>query len=561
LLLFTKHKNLEPSLILIVLFILISSIIILALVPPVSRDALIHHLAVPKIFLQHGSLCELPYLPFSYYPMNLDFLYMIPLYFGNDIIPKFIHFGFALLTAWLIYGYLKRRTSLTYALFGVVFFLSIPVIIKLSITVYVDLGVIFFSTAALLLLLRWIENGFLKRDLIYAACMCGLAMGVKYNGLITFFLLSCLIPFYSSRYRQTGRLGTLKILTSWFIFSLLALIMFSPWMIRNYYWKNNPIYPLYNKWFNHSRPIIIRSVNPQVIKKGKIGIFGYRNKAYNETWPQIALLPLRIFFQGRDGDPQYFDGKLNPFLLLLPILAFYRLRDGPPAIQREKKILLIFSVLFFAFAFFSAALRIRYIAPVIPPLVILAAYGLQNIRTILQRITLLKIEKTGPFLLILFVLLSLGLNFRYLISQFNSVDPLPYLTGSIGRDDYITRYRPEYSAFKYINKNVSEKSVILFVFIGKRGYYCDREYIPDTGGQVKWLYGLVKKSRTPEDLLDHFARRSITHLLISMPIFHEWVNDVFDMEKLELLDRFFKQYLDLLYGEAGYSVFKLKSTG
>ena len=560
-LLFTKHKNLASSLTLIVLFVLISSIIVLALVPPVSRDALIHHLAVPKIFLQHGSLCELPHLSFSYYPMNLDFLYMLSLYLGNDIIPKFIHFGFALLTAWLIYGYLKRRTSLTYAFFGVVFFLSIPVIIKLSITVYVDLGVIFFSTAALLLLLRWIENGFLKRDLIYAACMCGLAMGTKYNGLITFFLLSCFVPFYYSRYAQADRHRALKTLTNWFIFSSLALILFSPWMIRNYHWKNNPIYPLYDKWFNPSKAIISRNVNKQAIGKGKIGIFGYRNKVYNETWPQILLLPLRIFFQGRDGDPQYFDGKLNPFLLLLPILAFYHLRDGPPAIQREKKILLIFCVLFFAFAFFSSALRIRYIAPIIPLLVILAAYGLQNIGTILQRITVLKIEKTGPFLLTLAVLLPLALNFPYLISQFNYVDPLPYLTGSIGRDDYIARYRQEYPAFKYINKNVPEKSLILFVFIGKRGYYCDREYIPDTGEQVEWLYGLIKKSRTPEELLDSFARRSITHLLISMPLFHKWINDVFDMEKLNLLDSFFKQYLDLLYGEAGSSVFKLKSTG
>jgi len=42
-------------------------------------------------------------------------LYVIPLYFGNDIIPKFIHFIFALLAAWLIFDYLKRRTNIIYA--------------------------------------------------------------------------------------------------------------------------------------------------------------------------------------------------------------------------------------------------------------------------------------------------------------------------------------------------------------------------------------------------------------------------------------------------------------
>ena len=109
--------------------ILFVCIITLASVPPVSKDALVHHLTIPKLYLKHGGMYEIPSLVFSYYPMNLDLLYLVPLYFGNDIIPKFIHFCFALLTAWLIYHYLKRRTSITYALLGVVFFLSIPIII------------------------------------------------------------------------------------------------------------------------------------------------------------------------------------------------------------------------------------------------------------------------------------------------------------------------------------------------------------------------------------------------------------------------------------------------
>ena len=68
-----------------VLVALIGATIILACVPPVSRDALTHHLAVPKLYLKHGGIYEIPALVFFYYPMNLDLLYMIPLYFENDI--------------------------------------------------------------------------------------------------------------------------------------------------------------------------------------------------------------------------------------------------------------------------------------------------------------------------------------------------------------------------------------------------------------------------------------------------------------------------------------------
>ncbi|MBU2622890.1 MAG: hypothetical protein KKD92_11290, partial [Proteobacteria bacterium] len=74
--------------------ILIVSVIALSSVPPVSRDALTHHLAVPKLYLNHGGMYEIPSVIFSYYPMNLDLLYLIPLYFGNDIVPKYIHFLF-----------------------------------------------------------------------------------------------------------------------------------------------------------------------------------------------------------------------------------------------------------------------------------------------------------------------------------------------------------------------------------------------------------------------------------------------------------------------------------
>ena len=133
---------------------------LLASVPPVSRDALTHHLVVPKLYLQHGKMVELPAIPFSYYPMNLDLLYILPLYFGNDIVPKFIHFLFALMTAGLLFGFLKKRSGTLYALFGCLMFLSTPVIVKLSITVYVDLGLVFFSTAALIYLIKWSETDF-----------------------------------------------------------------------------------------------------------------------------------------------------------------------------------------------------------------------------------------------------------------------------------------------------------------------------------------------------------------------------------------------------------------
>jgi hypothetical protein len=118
----TRDETVLKTILAVLVLILITGVIILSWVPPVSRDALIHHLALPKLYLKHGGVYEIPFMSFSYYPMNIDFLYLIPLYFGSDIVPKFIHFGFALLTAWLIFYYLRCRINQAYAMVGVVFF-------------------------------------------------------------------------------------------------------------------------------------------------------------------------------------------------------------------------------------------------------------------------------------------------------------------------------------------------------------------------------------------------------------------------------------------------------
>ena len=531
------------------LICLIVSNVILALVPPVSKDALVHHLTVPKLYLKYGCIYEIPFMRFSYYPMNLDLLYLIPLYFGNDIIAKFIHFSFGLLTSWLIFAYLRRRINLTYAFFGVLFFLSIPIIVKLSITVYVDLGLIFFSTASLLALLKWIESGFRLRFLFISAVFCGLAMGTKYNGLIIFFLLTLFAPFVYSRYNQAENPGFSKTAGHAVIFALIALLIFSPWMIRNYIWTNNPIYPLYDHWFN-----------PQnVTLQSSLSLFKIRSYIYHESWWEIALLPVRIFLQGQDGNPQYFDGKLNLFLLPLPFLAFYRIKFNSNIIKTEKKILLAFAALFFAFAFFSSGLRIRYISPIIPPLVILSVFGLKKFSDMVQDFSSSIHRKIGWVVIFLIIIFSLIPNTRYVFSQYKYVRPFDYLNGTLTRDEYIKKFRGEYPVMRYINENLPQDARILFFYLGNRGYYCDRDYVFDMQKGISTLWEIVKKSSSPEEVLTELKNRRITHLLIRYDIFERWVKTDFEDRERHLIDQFFKNYVKSVYFKWGYGVSRLEN--
>jgi len=431
---------------------------------------------------------------FAYFPMNLDLLYMIPLAFGNDIIPKLIHFSFGLMTAQLIFSYLRPRTDKWYAFLGALLFLAVPIIIKLSITVYVDLGLVFFSTGSLLYILKWKNSGFQNKYLVISAIFCGLALGTKYSGLVVFFLLTLFVPFIIARYTDGTSPVLSKAVCQGLLFFAVALLVFSPWMIRNWHWRGNPVYPLYNGFFNPgSQSVETGEEDAEAIRK-KMGMFRFRAEAYGETPLELIFLPVRIFFYGEDFVLNRFDGKLNPFLLILPFFAFAGKRKSSAAIEQEKIILAAYALLFFSFVFFSTVLRARYFAPMIPPLVILSVFGIRNIYSSISEYPALKrrIFSVGVAgMMAIFAAISI----QYLISQFEYVKPLEYLTGRISRDDYITRYRPEYAAMRYINKNLPENAGILFFFVGNRGYYCDRTYlfeeiqfasgnfsgIPDTG--------------------------------------------------------------------------------
>jgi len=489
--------------------------------------------------------------------MNLDLVYMIPLYFGNDIIPKYIHFVFALLTAWLIWGYLRRRLGINYGLLGAVLFLSIPVIVKLSITVYVDLGVLFFSTASVLSLLKWIETDFQKKYILLSALSCGLAMGTKYNGLVLFAVLTLFVPFIYSRFsREKGNLF-FKSAAQGLIFFLVSLVVFSPWMIRNYRWKANPIYPLYHKVFHAPKKVMEDLVNGEKYQAGTNGrkweYLKQRRVLHGEKWWEIVLIPVRIFVQGRDGSPRYFDGKLNPFLLLLPIFGFWRSRQVPEKIRNEKKVLLAFALFFFLFAFFTNVIRIRYFSPILGSLVILAVFGVYNLFQMV-RVSTRSLRLLGMGMVTLALGFFLLLNGDYLLDQFRYVKPLSYLSGRLSRDAYIDEYVYEYPVLRYINKKLPHDARILFIFMGQRGYYCNRDYILDDTA----LRNLVRESNSPEQVLEELKKERITHFLIRYDIFDKWVPDVLNIKEIGLLKEFMKNYAELLFAKWGYGVSRIK---
>ena len=573
--LYQRYKNNSLVYLLIALCLsLIFCLLILAAVPPVSRDALTHHLFVPRLYLEHGGIYEIPNIPFSYYPMNLDLLYMIPLYFGNDILPKYIHFAFALATAGLIYNYLKTRLTKNYGLLGALFFLSIPIIVKLSITVYVDLGLMFFTTASILLLFRWLDSGYKIKFLLMAGVFLGLAAGTKYNGLISLFLLPLFVPVLYLRTHPDTQKNNLKSIGAATIFLSAALIIFSPWLIRNYAWTGNPIYPLHNALFqrikkssttkngaaleNHSRGMQkiqkISLLGKLKNLSGNSSIFTTRKILYHETWWQALLLPVRFFFQGQDDNPQYFDGKLNPFLFLLPFFAF--LKKSGSRLQGEKFTLLAFALLFFFFTFFQEAMRIRYMVTIVPALVLLSMVGLHNISEALSCNRFFPNGKTKKLFILVIVTAMLGYNGQYIRQQFNTIQPISYIQGKISRDQYITKFRPEYPVIQYANNHIGSNAKVLCLFLGNRGYYMHFKPIFRRPAHTIFFEESMN-GNDAQAIKNELIRRGINHILLRNDLTDNWFQHLGHEKKKRIL-AFFQQDTIQAYSRDGYTLYNLR---
>ncbi len=538
------------------LLLLIFLILLMCAVPPVSRDALTHHLAIPKLYVLFGGIYELPDIIVSYYPGLLDLIYCIPMIFKNDIIPKYIHFLFALFTAILVYLYVQKRINRFYALLSILIFFSLPVIIKLSITVYVDLGLIFFSFAALLSLLKWYENDFRTKWLCLSAIFCGLALSTKYNGLLTLFLLTSFTPII---YLSKNKAKNSQLHAIWYgsLFLIISLLIFSPWMIRNYKWTKNPVYPLYKNFFAAPGKTLTNGADVSRIKKPSLNHFHVRKYVYKETGWQTILIPLRIFFQGEDDDPKYFDGRLNPLLFFLPFFAFlnFKSKNSQPN-QFEKKILLSFSVLYILIVFFQVDMRTRWIGPAIPPLILLSSFGLKNLFATLKSNKFNNIINYNALSFVVTILLvsMFSLNFIYTYNLFKKIDPLPYIFNQVTRAQYIKKFRPEYSALQFANAHLNKNSKILALFIGGRRYYSNH-YISFNRGLFMQI---VKQANTEEEIFKELKKNGYTDLIINYSKMNDWINLEFKENKKKLSYIFLKNHADKIFSEDGHGLYHLR---
>ena len=543
------------------IILLLCTEFILNLTPPISRDALIHHLAVPKLWLKRGRIYEIPWANFAYYPMNINLLYVVCLYFKNDIAPKIIHLAFGTGTGLLVYLYLRRRFDRNSGLLGMVIFITTPIVIWLSTSAYVDLGMTFFTTASVMAFINWRDSEYsqFKWFLISSFCM-GIAIGSKYNALIVWFIVNLMLML--SYVRDTNKqIGALKYGIMFFVITVLVA---SPWYLKNYFQTGNPFYPLFNSLFDSFQPHSVQKALQQraTEKIGQVGFFKLREVMYGESFWETLVIPIRMFFQGGDNSYQYFQGSLNPILIIFSPFIMLNKRYG-----KDKFVFVFFTVIFIFMAYFLTAKQVRYLLPVLPFLAIIAVMGIKDLsdKMVVGK-TVGASFRSGNMIqsiikVVIFAIVAILLTYNlfYLKQRIHIINPLPYILKKESRDDFLRRHLLHYGAVNYINKTLPDDAVVFTMFLGGRGYYLNINYKNEPSFGMNTIRQMVISSANEETFDNHVSHMNVTHILVRSNLFYRFLHDNFSKTEINRLLNLINKRWTKLYDNNGYTVWDIHS--
>jgi hypothetical protein len=456
---------------------------ILSLTPEVGKDALIYHLAVPKLYLLHQGFYFVPGNIFAGYPLLGEMHYLLALFLRNDILAKGMNY--LLLCGTLLgMGLLARHvlTNQAFPCLSMVIFASIPSVFAVSHTAYNDLFVTFFTLAAIYSFFRWSDQR-LVAWLILCALFSGSAAACKYTALLV-TPLGCLGILWLAR--RSGD-DTGDALRSVALYSFIALIAASPFYLKNWIVMGNPIYPFFYGFFGG------RGWDGDQARLYDLFI---QNLGMGRNLPDYLLLPWNVSLRAKMDSPE-FDGILGPiFLLTLPFLAALR-RWGTPL-----RMILIYALLTFLF-WASTAQQIRYLIPLFTLLALVVG-------TILTRY---RHRKMIFALLLCTIAGSLLFNGYHIAREFIRINPFPVAVGLESRNEFLSRSLRPYAMYHFVNRNLPPDARVFLIYMKNYTFLCERDCYADAMFEAHTLQKILRKSSSAAEVGNRLRESGFNYLL------------------------------------------------
>ena len=174
--------NLGKLLLLAAMLALLTPVALAPLTPPHHSDEVRYHLPYALHFVEQGAITPDLHLRYPFFTLNINLLYSFALMVGDEVTTHYMHFMLGLLTALNLYVLARRLGNAAIAFGSVLLFLTLPLVVQLASSAYIDLGLACFVFAAIVCLSRC-RN---QEGLPLALCsgfLFGIALGSKYLAL------------------------------------------------------------------------------------------------------------------------------------------------------------------------------------------------------------------------------------------------------------------------------------------------------------------------------------------------------------------------------------------
>ncbi|MFH0947665.1 MAG: glycosyltransferase family 39 protein [Elusimicrobiota bacterium] len=449
-----------------------------ALSPEIFYDSLVYHLGVTNFYKIHHKIVNMPFVFLSNLPAVASMLFTAGLLIKNEIVSKLINFSAGLLCCLAIISISIRYFRLRVGIWAVLIFYTISQVMRHSWACGTEMLLAFFGMLALYSIMNYAANE--KKWLILSAVFSGLSMSVKYTGF--FVMLGIIISFLIIE-----GVFSLKNIKNMILFGLVSAVVVSPWLIKNYVYKKNPVYPYLSNIFPKDKDSDYNKLAGFIAEAKQFDRFKIINWL-KHPW-DITM--------GKIANSDYFTPL---FLYFLPIL--FLLGRPPPFLKFG---IIYFIVIWLSWSFSTT--MIRFMMPAFPVGgLIIAVYLTQN--------------NSGKILnkFLLFVVLSACMISIYLTGWIcYNRGGWKVVFGKESKESYLssTPACGYYTAAEFVNKNLPQNAKILFIGDG-RSFYFERTPVVSSAHDLTPIVEWSKKSASGKELYQQIQSEGITHIYFNL---------------------------------------------
>jgi hypothetical protein len=478
-----------------------------ALAPPTAKDTLQYHLALPRAFVTEGRLTVVSGNIWGYLPLGVEINGVWAMLVGRVVNERVgeaafgaTTFAFLPLLLAFVYGWTAERgAGRAWAVTAAAVVATVPVVVEVAASGYVDLALALYVAIATHAVARWWDTRD-SRALLVLGIALGSALSVKLTALFPFVLLGLMALVGAQR---AGR-GPGVVVAAVAGGTLVA----APWYLRTWWLTGSPLFPYYlDIWpgqapgWDAARSAMIRAFN--LSYGGDKDVLG------------VLVLPLRLSLMSQHEVPAFYESVLGVTLLVAaPMVAWalWRRRLAADAV-------LAAVVAAMLFGWWTATAQVlRYLVPVVALAAVVAV----------RAASALDVGDAARWLRVaLLVPTSAGLG--VVLAWWLASAPMLSVLGAEPRDEYLARRLDYYPYYRVINAQLAPDARVWLINVRRDTYHLDRAYVGDYLFEDYTVQRELRAGHGAAELREWARAHGVTHVFVR----HD---ALFDLRRSSLLD-------------------------